>query len=200
MSRRVVGIDTLFTPSEIKLNERLVPVVGAATSLPIRDNSCDYVVCVDTFEHMGPDDRPGAVLEMLRVVKPGGRFFVAFPSGDPARHFDQTMANWFEVRHRPVLHWLEEHRKLSLPTRADFTAWLESGVEKFGYRLDIREDKNVNMHLQRLYMSLLLNARNSGVNLLLRATVKLLAPLLCHLNFGRCYRRTFLIKKLRRSH
>jgi 2-polyprenyl-6-hydroxyphenyl methylase / 3-demethylubiquinone-9 3-methyltransferase len=46
--------------------------VGVGESLPLNDNTMDYVVCVDVLEHVAD---LGAVLdEVKRVLKPGGMF------------------------------------------------------------------------------------------------------------------------------
>src|SRR3954469_6654430 len=53
-------------------NVRLVP--GEATTLPVGDASVDRAISVQVFEYL--DDVDGALAEMMRVVRPGGRVVI----------------------------------------------------------------------------------------------------------------------------
>jgi SAM-dependent methyltransferase len=55
----------------------LATLRGDATALPVADGSLDLVVAFDVLEHIEDDDR--AVRDVLRVLRPGGHFFVAVP-------------------------------------------------------------------------------------------------------------------------
>ncbi len=55
-------------------------VAGSAESLPFTDNSFDAVLCVNVLEAV--PDRAGALREMHRVLKPGGRALVAHDDYD----------------------------------------------------------------------------------------------------------------------
>lgn len=46
--------------------------VGVGESLPYEDDAFDSVVCVDVLEHVS--DRPKALAEIARVIRPGGTF------------------------------------------------------------------------------------------------------------------------------
>jgi SAM-dependent methyltransferase len=48
-------------------------------ALPMRDSSCDLVLCLDVMEHI-EDDRAFAD-EMMRVLVPGGRLLLTVPAG-----------------------------------------------------------------------------------------------------------------------
>ncbi|WP_299476397.1 methyltransferase domain-containing protein [uncultured Roseibium sp.] len=61
---------------------------GTATHLPLDPASADKAVSLQVFEYL--DDLPGAVSEVKRILKPGGRFVV----GD--MHWDTTA--WFSDR------------------------------------------------------------------------------------------------------
>jgi ubiquinone/menaquinone biosynthesis C-methylase UbiE len=51
--------------------------VAAAQQLPLLDATFDLVVSSLAIHHIPPDLRPDAVREMLRVLHPGGRLFIA---------------------------------------------------------------------------------------------------------------------------
>lgn len=53
-------------------------VVGDVLRLPFRDGSFDLAVALDLLEHVGDDI--GAVRELHRVLKPGGRLVITVPA------------------------------------------------------------------------------------------------------------------------
>ena len=61
-------------------------VVGDASRLPFRDAAFDAAICTETLEHL-PDDA-GAIGEIARLLRPGGRLLGAVPS-----HFTE-LAFW----------------------------------------------------------------------------------------------------------
>jgi SAM-dependent methyltransferase len=68
---------------------------GDATCLPLRDASVDLVVSFETIEHV--PDAEALVVEIRRVLKPGGRLVLSTPNrafGPPERH----TGNPFHVR------------------------------------------------------------------------------------------------------
>lgn len=76
-------------------------VIGDAHRLPFADESVDAIVCTEVFEHLL--DPPAAALEMIRILKPGGRLVLTtrfcFPLHDrPAdywRFTSYTLARLF---------------------------------------------------------------------------------------------------------
>ena len=70
--------------------ERGLPVLrGDATALPVADASLDLVVAYDVLEHILDDD--AAVAEVLRTLRPDGRFLIAVPA-DPRLWSDHDVA------------------------------------------------------------------------------------------------------------
>ena len=53
-------------------------VQASAMALPFADGTFDVLTAFDVLEHLDPEDR--AVAELVRVVRPGGRLFVAVPA------------------------------------------------------------------------------------------------------------------------
>jgi ubiquinone/menaquinone biosynthesis C-methylase UbiE len=49
-----------------------------ATSLPLRRETCDLVICYSSFPHF--PDKPAALRESCRVLKPGGRLVICHTS------------------------------------------------------------------------------------------------------------------------
>jgi SAM-dependent methyltransferase len=95
--RQVVGVD--LTPSLLevgaqRLHDAGVTNVllqeGSASALPFVDGSFDVVFCRAALHHFG--DQHGAVTEMARVCRPGGRVVVAdmvAPSAEVRQAFDE---------------------------------------------------------------------------------------------------------------
>jgi SAM-dependent methyltransferase len=65
---------------EMQLKKGIAVVRGDATNLPFESNCFDAVLCLDVLEHIENDLL--ALSEMLRVLKPGGKFLFSVPE-DP---------------------------------------------------------------------------------------------------------------------
>ncbi|OQX70738.1 hypothetical protein B6D52_03590 [Candidatus Parcubacteria bacterium 4484_255] len=58
----------------IKNNKDIKFIQASATNLPFRNNTFDFLICVEVLEHIPDTER--AVKEMMRVLKEGGRFII----------------------------------------------------------------------------------------------------------------------------
>lgn len=83
---RVTGVD----PSEaaigyasLRARPAMTFAVGSAQDLPLPDASFDVVTCTLAMHHVPARKRSGAVAEMYRVTRPGGRLLIA--DFDPSR-------------------------------------------------------------------------------------------------------------------
>lgn len=83
---RAVGMDLVIDQFEAGReiathNGVAFDVVGAdAARLPFHDERFDAVTMVETFEHIYLDDRPLALSEIRRVLRPGGRLVMSTPN------------------------------------------------------------------------------------------------------------------------
>jgi SAM-dependent methyltransferase len=100
-------------------NEALVPtsIIGDAEDLsPVADGSVDFVIANHLIEHL--ENPIKGLVEMTRVLRPGGILYVALP--DPRVTFD---------RDRPLTsieHVVQEYRAGTASTReAHFAEWVE---------------------------------------------------------------------------
>lgn len=66
-------------------------VRGEGEALPFRDNSFDCVVSLLVLHHLPPDVKDAALAEMLRVLRPSGRLYVA-DFGVPANLVGRVVA------------------------------------------------------------------------------------------------------------
>jgi len=76
---QVVGID--YSPASVEAAARrdLMVARGDARRLPLADESVDLVLSTDAWEHVVEHEEVAA--EAARVLRPGGRLFVAVPAG-----------------------------------------------------------------------------------------------------------------------
>ena len=56
---------------------------GSAYSLPFSDNTFDLIVCSEVLEHL--HEYNDAVIEINRVLKPGGKFYASVPASWPEK-------------------------------------------------------------------------------------------------------------------
>jgi ubiquinone/menaquinone biosynthesis C-methylase UbiE len=80
---QVIVLDSSFKMlSQAKAKNGLLPVVSAAEGLPFPDHAFARIVMVDAFHHLA--DQSASMLELWRVLKPGGVLVVEEPD---IRHF-----------------------------------------------------------------------------------------------------------------
>ncbi len=76
----VIGIDP-FQEAVDRARHQAVPgcrfEVGSALHLPVADNEADLVISSLLIHHVEPDERHAVLLEMARVLRPGGTLFLA---------------------------------------------------------------------------------------------------------------------------
>lgn len=77
-ARHYIGIDldTSLVPDERRLQEGIEIVEANAENLPFADGTLDLAISFNVMEHV-PDPQT-AVLEIIRVLKPGGSFYTVF--------------------------------------------------------------------------------------------------------------------------
>jgi SAM-dependent methyltransferase len=73
----VIGVDV--DPKELARNRELAGVCAESYALPFASRSFDFVICHHSLEHFR--DPAGAIGEIRRVLRPGGRLFVSVPDG-----------------------------------------------------------------------------------------------------------------------
>lgn len=81
-------------------------VQGSALDLPFADGAFDALTAFDVLEHCEPEDR--AVAEFVRVVRPGGKLFVAVPAYQWAwADFDRDIGHYRRYTRRRLVAALE---------------------------------------------------------------------------------------------
>jgi SAM-dependent methyltransferase len=87
----VVGID--LSPGMVATAQRLTPAVpfrqGSMLSLDVEDGTWGGVVALYVIVHLSPDEVPGALAELYRVLRPGGLLLLSFHLGTECVHRDE---------------------------------------------------------------------------------------------------------------
>lgn len=138
---KTLGVD--LSPNMVAEAQRLNPEIhfhqGNMLSLPDPDNSWGGIAAFYCIIHIPREQIVEALLEMKRVLKPGGIFLVTFHIGTEIKHLDE----WWEK-----------------PVNLDFAFYLPSEMEAWlkeaGYELEeilIREpNPEVEVATQRAYL------------------------------------------------
>lgn len=79
LNRALEGLDFLESISNQKTNF----ISGSAYNLPFSNNTFDLVVCSEVLEHL--HDYKDAIVEISRVLKPGGKFLASVPAELPEK-------------------------------------------------------------------------------------------------------------------
>jgi ubiquinone/menaquinone biosynthesis C-methylase UbiE len=142
------GVDLI--PDQFAVGSRIAAFNGVAfdvaaadaAALPFPDATFDHVTLVETFEHIYEADRPRALSECHRVLRPGGRLVLSTPNHASLVERFKRLA----VRHR----WMQGRLpSMCLPdagtARADYHPYryhrplpdreLAASIERAGFRV-----------------------------------------------------------------
>lgn len=115
LSHPVVGLDTAFERTAGRETPYLQRVTGSASDLPFPEASFDVVLSLEMLEHVAPRDRETCLSEMLRVLRPGGRMILTFPSDDTATRLDAWLNEAFRRKSGREHPWSAEHVRHGVP-------------------------------------------------------------------------------------
>jgi SAM-dependent methyltransferase len=115
----VTGVDPAFERTAERRTPFLEPVVGTAAALPFADGSFDVVLSLEMLEHIPPHERPTCLAEMLRVLRPGGRMIVSFPSDATAARLDRWLNDAYRRKSGRDHPWASEHLEHGVPASAE---------------------------------------------------------------------------------
>ena len=181
--RNVTGVDVTFSPPYSKLLQR---VKGTATKLPFKNQSFDYVLCVDTLEHVPPKFRPQVIKELLRVAKV--KVYLINPLDEPAR-VEDAFINEYLIKHKGIGDpYLDEHIKYGQPKSKDIVAMIGSK-----YQITILPFTNIYLH--RLLLIFQFSDHKVG-RFISSVIFVLLTNVFVHINVGPTYRKLFILTKL----
>lgn len=119
----ITFIDQQF-PTDDVLNSSS-RIAGDILQIELAENSFDFVVSIDTLEHIQKESRE-IYLEKLSTVAADG-IIIAFPYSDDdvAEHTDRFIDAVYRREFGTGYFWLDEHFKYSLPSRQDVIRQLQ---------------------------------------------------------------------------
>jgi len=122
----IVGVDTAFERTAERARPNLIARQGSATAIPEPDESFDAVLCVEVLEHIPPSDRPAVIAELMRVLAPGGRLVLTFPSGPAAEQLDAWLDRAYAARHGKPHPWASDLLALGIPDGREIATLLRA--------------------------------------------------------------------------
>ncbi|HEY7339364.1 MAG TPA: class I SAM-dependent methyltransferase [Ktedonobacterales bacterium] len=103
LGAQVVGVD--LSPEMVAIARQRSPTIpfeqGSMLALATPDASWSGIVALYSIIHLPPENRPRALAEFHRVLRPGGLLLLAFHMGDEQRHVNEwwgqevSLDTWF---------------------------------------------------------------------------------------------------------
>lgn len=187
---RFSGLRTIVTDiaiehvREARSTQNVMPVVANATALPFKNACAELCVCVDTFEHLSPEQRRFAVAQIARVTARCGAAVIAFPTGAAAAAAEQDICRRYKTLTGSGFRWLEEHAAHGLPEAEEIFRVL---CTAFPNRRIVKK-RNANLRVWRWMWMILICEWPGRGNALFQALLRFATPLLTRIHFGTCYR------------
>jgi hypothetical protein len=177
----IVGIDIGSAQPAVS---NLILHRGSITSLPFPDNSFPLVTCVDTLEHLAPEQRNQAVCELVRVAR--DLVVIACPFGPPARLHDERFRADLLSRGKAEPAWLREHLRHEYPQHDFLLDNIGRAAEQFQKSIDVRVLYSEPLSVSRIIRAA---ATYSGIlYILVNLMVGVLYPLFPHPSAENAYR------------
>jgi Methyltransferase domain len=189
--REVIGVDEKeFALEAVSAN--LTVVRASATRLPFANALFDYVVCVDTLEHVCLSQRNDAIREAVRVTRK--KLFITTPTGRTVEQVEKILylvfAPFYRLFHKD-LSFLREHVQNGLPTPESVI----HSIETYSPGAEIRVQGNTNLGIWLLSMFFDPVVRFITQRVGSRWLHIMLHPFVPLLNFAPTYRTTFIVSK-----
>ncbi len=167
-------------------------IQASATQIPLADASCDYVVCVDTFEHLPPSQRDSAIREALRVTRQ--QFFIAVPSGRAAAQLEKffylMLAPVYRLFHKD-LSFLGKHLPNGLPTKESICGSIADN--RSGETVEVRGNINLGIWFLVMFVDPAMRGMTTRTgSAWCSSLLRFLGP---YLNVPPTYRTVFLYRK-----
>jgi SAM-dependent methyltransferase len=146
-----VGVDLSFNVVRVARHPRVKPVVGSGLALPVADRAFDMVLCMDTLEHLAPQERRQLASELFRAVREDGMVIAGAPCGPEGRAAELRINERYRARHGRDHPWLGEHLAHPPLTAESLRALMAGAASRFQGNFDLMLAGNTNLELwQRL--------------------------------------------------
>jgi len=119
---------------------RPLGIAADAARLPLADSSFDFVLCLDTLEHIDPAHRAAVIGELGRVC--ANKLVIGLPMGAFAAWGDEQYFQYLRSRNVAVPGWLAEHRQMGIPSVGSILR----DVQKTGREFRLHGNETVIQH------------------------------------------------------
>ena len=90
-----IGVDNCENFVSICKNKNLSVINSNITKIPLNNNSADAIICIAVFHHLSStENRIQSLLEMKRLVKPGGKILLSTWSINQPQKTRRTFNNY----------------------------------------------------------------------------------------------------------
>ncbi len=182
------GIDIDFSGPRTSL---LRKIKGKADKLPFKKNDYDVVISVDVLEHIDPGIREKAIYEMLKVAKKLAVLVV--PCGEESEIQDKKLQQRWNNLFSRKNQFLDEHVKYGLPRVEEILVFVDRSLRKLNKQAKISSKPNLNLSIRNVLMTTWITKNKFLYYLYLKGFLLFLS-ILKHCNFGKTYRRVFVIE------
>lgn len=146
-----VGVDLSFNVERVARHPRVRPVVGSGLALPVADRAFHAVLCMDTLEHLAPEERAQLTSELFRAVRDDGVVIAGAPCGLEARAVEAGINECYRARHGRDHPWLGEHLAHPPLTPEGLREMVAKAASQYHGDFDLMLVPNTNLELwQRL--------------------------------------------------
>jgi hypothetical protein len=186
LKKPCVCIDIMMDNNVFFWGRDVDPIRGTVLNLPLKDNSVDVVVTLDTVDDVEPQKREKALKELFRTAR--RLVVIGVPYGPSSNLFVRKMYEK-ELQLGEVPKWREVDIQLGLPEE-EFDELVSKNLSNYP-NASIITKKNENLVLLELRWHIENLVKPSS--LLYRPILELVTRLTKYISFGKCYRRIYYV-------
>ncbi len=191
LKKPIDGIDIDFSGPQTPLINK---IKAAGIVLPFHKNSYDVVIAIDVLEHIEPLLRAKAISEWLKVAKK--LVIIVVPIGQFSEKQDRELDLYWQKVFKDQNLFLTEHVKNGLPQAEEILVDIDKLARQLGKKAKVNSRPLLNLGVRKLLMKTWISKNKYKYYLYLKGYL-LLLPLLKYANFGKCYRRIFVVELAR---
>lgn len=188
LNKQIEGIDIDFSGPQ---TDQLVKINGSAINLQFRKNSYDVTISVDVIEHIPAGLREKAIFDMLKITKKMA--LIVVPIGEDAENQDKELHLHWKKIFSDKNQFLEEHVQNGLPKTDEILVYIDRSLRRLGKSAKTRSYPNLNLRIRKFLM-LTWITKNKYLYYFYLKGLLLFIPVLRFCNFGKTYRRVFVIE------
>lgn len=158
---------------------------------PFKANTYDVTISVDVLEHIPPTNREKSLSEMMRVTKKLA--IIVVPCGPESEEQDKQLYKYWNKIFNKKNQFLEEHVKNGLPTIDEILVYIDKSKRLLGKNAKVNSYPNLNLFVRNILMKTWIT-KNKHIYYLYTKGCLLIVPILKFCNFGKTYRRVFVIE------